>query len=174
MKQGMMALVFGVVLAAPGFAQADDAAQKKVWGPLWDMAGHDYVAVHDGMPATIASFRWEKPGAVLTVNGLNSTGGTFKAQYQLDAATGRIQESNRRAGKLYLSEYKPTKDGFVEGGDQDGQQVRRVYTKVSGAAFVSINQTLVKGIWQTTRRDGTFIQASPEWVKQLGWKAKTP
>ena len=171
MKHAVMAVV-GMAVAALGTAQADEAAQKKVWGPLWDMAGHDYVALHDGAPATVVNFRWESRGAVIAIDGLNSTGGTFKGEYKLDPASGKIAELNHRAGKLYVSEYKPTADGFVEGGDQDGVQVRRIFTKVNATTFISRNETLTKGRWTITRNDGTFIQAAPEWVKQLGFKPK--
>jgi hypothetical protein len=155
-------------------AGAEEAVSKAVWGPLADMAGHDYIGVRDGTPQTIASFHWEKPGAVLAVDGFASTGPTFKGQYSLDPATGRVVETNRRNGKLYRSDYAPIKDGFTEGGDQDGVQVRRTFRLVNRTSFVSRNESQEKGVWKVTREDGFFIQASPDWVKQLGWKSKTP
>ena len=151
---------------------AEEAVQKGQWGPLVDMAGHDWVAVHDGMPTTIVKFRWEKPGQLLVVTGLNRSGATFKGQYELQPETGQIQLLNRRGGNLYRSDYKPTADGFVEEGQQDGVQVRRIYRRVSETTFISVNQSLVAGVWQTTRNAGTFIEASPEWTKELGWQAK--
>jgi hypothetical protein len=138
------------------------------------MADHTWIAVHEGAPQTIVDFRWEKQGQVLVVNGLTSTGQVFKAQYTLDPAKGRIEELNWRGDKTYRSQYRATPGGFVEFGDQDGVQVRRIFKRTSATTFDTTNQSRIEGVWRTTRKDGTFILASPEWVKSLGWKPLEP
>jgi hypothetical protein len=52
--------------------------------------------------------------------------------------------------------------------------VRRIFRKSSAVTYDTSNQTLIKGTWQTTRKDGAFILASPEWVKSLGWRPAAP
>jgi hypothetical protein len=169
MRRGMVTIcVIALMAATCGFARCDSAQNQGVWGPLADMAGHDWVAVHAGAPTTIVKFRWKRPGRLLTATGANSSGNTFKVEYELQPA-GRITELNQRNGKLYRSEYKRTPNGFVEQGEQDGRQVRRVYRQVSETTFVSRNETFMDGAWKITRNDGTFVMASPAWLAQLGW-----
>jgi hypothetical protein len=160
-------------LAALASGAAAQAQPRDPWGAIGTWAGKTWIAVH-GQPTTIVSFKWERPGQVLDVEGLTSAGQTFKGTYTLDRATGRIVELNMRNGKTYRSDYKATPDGFVEGGDQDGVQVRRIFKKTSSVTFSTNNQSLINGKWQTTREEGAFVLASPEWVKALGWKAKAP
>ena len=156
--------------AAMAPAAADEAPSKAVWGALLDMAGHDYISVRDGAPQVIASFHWEKMGSVLAVDGFASTGPTFKSHYSINPATGKLGEDVTRDGKVTHSDFTPTKDGFVEEGLQDGVQTRRTFHLVTANSFVSHNEGLVKGAWKTMRPDSFFIQASPAWVKQLGWR----
>jgi len=165
---GLLCLAFSLSVAC-GEVSADQIDQESIWGPLADMAGHDWVAVHAGKPTTAVHFRWDKPGQSIIVTGRNSTGGGFNGKYVLQSRTGEIQELNCRNGKIYRSAYKAVPRGFVEEGEQDGAQVRRIYHQVSATTFVSLNQSLVNGQWQTTRSDGTFVEASPEWVKGLNW-----
>jgi len=173
MRRWMKALGLATVVISISGAQAAQPG-KDIWGAIGTMAGHTFVALHDGAPQTIVQFDWKTPGKVLVVHGLTSVGATFKAQYTLDPKSGRIQEVNQRGDKTYVSEYRATPDGFVEGGDQDGTQVRRIFRKSSAVTYDTSNQSLIKGAWQTTRKDGTFILASPEWIKSLGWKPAAP
>lgn len=173
MKRWMLGLgVFGLV-AAMAPAGAEQAAPNAAWGLLPKMAEHDYIGVRDGVPQTIASFHWEKPGALLRVDGFSSAGSSFTSRYSVNPATGRVGETVQRNGKLYRADFTPIKDGFIESGDQDGVQVRRIFRLVNATDFVSHNESLVNGAWKTTRKDGFFIQASPDWVKQLGWTSRT-
>ena len=160
----------GLVMAVSASGAPAQAADP--WGAIGTMAGHTWVAVHDGAPQTVVDFRWEKPGRVLVVEGLTSAGQAFKAQYTLDPATGRIEELNWRGAKTYRSQYRATADGFVEGGDQDGTPVRRIFRRTSAVTFDTTNQSQIKGVWRTDRKDGTFILASPEWVRSLGWRPR--
>jgi hypothetical protein len=174
---GLALAVLAVGVQAQAKDQAGDRGSdrtKDLWGALGAMAGHTFVAVHDGSPQTVVDFRWDKPGQVLVVNGLTSMGQAFKAEYRLDPATGRIDELNWRGAKTYRSVYRATPDGFVESGDQDGVQVRRIFRRTSATTFDTTNQSQIKGVWRTTRQNGTFILASPEWVKTLGWTARKP
>jgi hypothetical protein len=171
-----VALTIEAAEAGPGFVPrklTDDAGVGRKlsteWGIVALLAGHTWLSSINGEPQVFVTMRWDKQNKKVLTTGLTAHGNRIRGSMWLDTS-GRIISESKEGDVKSKGEGFATVSSYSEVADYRATLIKQRMIRVSDIKFNTTVEMFKDGVW-TSQGVASTVEATPEMITQLGWKA---
>lgn len=158
--------------ASPQMAANGTAPAGVGWGPLARLPGR-YWIVSTVKPIMYVRYEWAKVGISIIYAGHDALGNCIEGQYFLDPVTNAIRSNSTYRKRQTVASVEVAPDSYTETGKGGSGPEKQITALQSDGTFTIATQKPKGKDWQTISV-ATFMPASEEIIRSLGWPTDAP